>query len=157
MQHCGNLYMHGMTLAIGDDPADMPLPYDDFAPCSVGEKAICEKGQRGRRVQGTQRKPRGEAFAKRVLDVVEVFGVLDFSSPLHCQGISASSSILQRCSSRTPWHFVPRDDDFALALPENGTKHQKHGQASSGPKAIAPRCGREPSVVSGKSTGSPAA
>ena len=77
--------MHGMTLAIGDDPADMPLPYDDFAPCSVGEKAICEKGQRGRRDQGAiQRKPRGEAFAKRVLDVVEVFGVLDFSAPQDC-------------------------------------------------------------------------
>ena len=58
----------------------------------------------------------GEAFAKRVLDVVEVFGVLDFSAPLHCQGISASSAILQRCSSRTLWHCVPRDDDFALAL-----------------------------------------
>ena len=24
-----------------------------------------------------------------------------------------------RYSSRTPWHYVPRDDDFALAMPEN--------------------------------------
>ena len=70
---------------------------------------------------------------------------------------SASSAILQRCSSRTQWHFVPRDNTFALALPENSTRHQKHGQVSSGPKAIAPRCGRAPSVVSGKSPGGAAA
>ena len=46
---------------------------------------------------------------------------------------------------------LPEDDGFALALSENGTKHQKRGQASSGPKAIAPRCGRVPSVLALKS------
>ena len=30
---------------------------------------------------------------------------------------------------------LPEDDGFALALAEDGTKHQTHGQASSGPKA----------------------
>ena len=65
----------------------IPPPEDDgFAlavhvGCFASEP--CVKGQRDRRDQGTiQRKPRGEAFAKRVLDVVEVFGVLDFSAPL---------------------------------------------------------------------------
>ena len=34
--------------------------------------------------------------------------------PGGCFAISASSAILQGRSSRTQWHFVPRDADFAL-------------------------------------------
>ena len=36
-----------------------------------------------------------------------------------CVDFPQAPQILQRCSSRTPWHFVPRDDTFALTVPED--------------------------------------
>ena len=44
--------------------------------------------------------------------------------------------------------FVPRNACIPLC---HTVEIQKHGRASSGPRAIAPRCGRAPSVVSERS------
>ena len=58
--------------------------------------------------------------------------------PGGCFAISASSAILQSRASRTQWHFVPRDADFALALLEDNQAPRGRQSTDGGERSVTP-------------------
>ena len=67
------------------------------------------------------RAQRAGKYTEHTEKVLRYFPQLGTSLPSQGAKRLSSSAILQIRSSRTPWHFVPHDDGFALLQGQNGS------------------------------------